>query len=105
MKRFVIITLYILSISLFPFHAFGKTGFSDVKETDWFYGTVMSLTEAGIINGYPSGEFRPGWTINADAFIKMTVTSLGHTDIQIGSQYWASRYIDKARELGLVIDG
>lgn len=101
----VIFLIFPVSVSLFPLHALGKTGFRDVKETDWFYESVMTLSRAGIINGYPSGDFHPDGSINADAFIKMTVTALGHTDIENGAEYWASTYIDKARELGLVIDG
>lgn len=114
MKRLVFLAIYLiflvflifpLSVSLFPLHALGKTGFGDVKETDWFYESVMTLSGAGIINGYPSGDFHPDGTINADAFIKMAVTALGYTGLVNGPEYWASTYIDKARELGLVIDG
>lgn len=34
-------------------------GFTDVPETAWFYDDVSAAVEAGIVNGYPDGTFRP----------------------------------------------
>jgi len=104
-KRIVyfIIAVVFLSFSI-PATAEAK-GYKDIKSTDWFNGTVMNLSDMGIIDGYPSGEFKPHGTVNVDAFIKMAVTALGHTDIKNGLFYWAKPYINKAKELGLVIDG
>jgi len=58
-------------------NVYGNRGYNDISETDWFFGTVMTLSGMGIVDGYPGGDFRPGGTINADAFIKMVVTALG----------------------------
>jgi hypothetical protein len=104
-KRLFLLTLCFVSILMLPFHAYGKIGFKDVQDIDWFYETVTSLCEAGVINGFPTGDFRPNEPINVDAFIKMTVTVLGYTDIKNGPFYWAKPYIDKAMELGLVKEG
>lgn len=36
-----------------------QSSFNDIKPTEWFYNSVVSLAEKGIINGYQNGEFRP----------------------------------------------
>ncbi len=87
-----------------------SAGFTDVKQTDWFAENVLALVERGVINGFPvSGsslfEFRPQDDVKVDAFIKMTVTALGFTDIKNGISYWAEPFIAKAKELFLVFDG
>ncbi|WP_459195658.1 S-layer homology domain-containing protein [Wukongibacter baidiensis] len=78
--------------------------FSDIEQSDWFVRTVAKLVRKGIINGYLDGTFRPQDSINADAFIKMTVVALKH-EVKNGEGYWAQTYIDKAKEIGIVKDG
>ncbi|MDD4494863.1 MAG: S-layer homology domain-containing protein, partial [Eubacteriales bacterium] len=87
-----------------------SAGFRDVKDADWFAGNVFALVEKGVINGFPvSGtalyDFKPQDDVKVDAFVKMTVTALGHTSIKNGSGYWAEPFINKAKELGLVLSG
>lgn len=36
-----------------------ETDFKDVKESDWYYDTVVSLTEIDAISGYDDNTFRP----------------------------------------------
>ena len=78
--------------------------FSDVKESDWFTQTVSKLVGLGIIDGYPDGTFKPEGSINTDAFIKMTVTALGH-NLENGENYWAEPYMEKAKEIDLIETG
>ncbi len=73
-------------------------------ETHWAKETITQLIDLGVINGYEDGIFKPENTVQVDEFIKMTVTSLGHT-LENGTPYWATTYIDKAKELGLVENG
>lgn len=45
----------------------GKTNkFSDVKESEWFYGTVSTVYEYGIISGYEDGSFKPDKVITRE---------------------------------------
>lgn len=78
--------------------------FSDIKETDWFTQTVSKLVGLGVIDGYEDGTFRPQGNIQTDAFIKMTVVALGY-DLENGEDYWASAYIEKAKDLELIEEG
>ena len=83
-----------------------SASYSDVRSGDWFAASVTDLSGRGVISGFPDGTFRPESTVLADAFIKMTVTSLGYTNIgNAAGESWAAGYIFKAMELGLVEQG
>lgn len=38
--------------------------FADVKNTDWFYGSVLSMSSKGLINGISDSQFAPAGTAN-----------------------------------------
>ncbi len=78
--------------------------FVDIKSSDWFADSMSKLVGIGVLNGY-DGKLNPNEQIKADEFVKMTITAMGYTDIQNGSEYWAMNYIVKATELGLVRNG
>lgn len=48
----------VLPALLMPASA-AQASFSDVKSSDWFYPYVTRLAQAGGINGYPDGTFKP----------------------------------------------
>lgn len=75
--------------------------FTDVNDSDWYYGNVIVLVEEGIIGGYGNGKFGPEDTMTADQFIKTMVVALGH-QLENGKTYWAQPYIDKALELNII---
>ena len=45
--------------------------FSDVSESDWFYGPVSYLAERGILSGFEDGTFRPKDTLTEAQLIKL----------------------------------
>lgn len=47
--------------------------FTDVHETDWFYGPVIDLAQAGVISGYADGTFRPNAYTTRAQFAKIVV--------------------------------
>lgn len=49
----------------------GAPHFPDVKSSDWFYIFVESNFNAGVVNGYPDGSFRPANPINRAEIAKM----------------------------------
>ena len=99
MKRFVMVVMSFVVLV----HSTYAVALTDVQE-HWAKESVGYLVELGIVDGFEDGTFKPEDTIQVDAFIKMVVTSLGHT-LENGSFYWASTFIDKAKELGLVKEG
>jgi hypothetical protein len=79
--------------------------FSDLKKTDWCIDTITTLTDKKIINGFQDGTFRPNTTIQVDQFIKMVIIALGYTNIEKIEGYWATPYIEKAIQIGIVEQG
>ena len=100
MKRFVMV---VMSFVVLVIHSTYAVALTDVQE-HWAKESVGYLVEGGVVDGFEDGTFKPEETVWVDAFIKMVVTSLGHT-LENGSSYWASTFIDKAKELGLVKEG
>lgn len=70
--------------------------FSDIRETDWFAGTVKKLVDLGGINGYPDGTFKPNNQITRAEFTKILVSALGYDNLSPTNSHWASGYVDKA---------
>ena len=68
--------------------------FTDVRETDWFYGNVMTLWNANVINGYPDGTFRPQNRVTVAEAYKMILLATGYQEQPQTSAHWASGYAD-----------
>ncbi|MDD6484941.1 MAG: S-layer homology domain-containing protein [Clostridiales bacterium] len=77
--------------------------FSDLAN-HWSKSIMMRLNGYGIINGYDDGTMHPDEYISAAEFITVTVKSLGF-EAETGEGYWATPYIQKAVETGLVEAG
>ncbi len=99
MRKFIVgIIVVVLGIRI----CYANGMFIDVEQRDWFCDNVYKLVEAGIVSGYPDGTFQPSQAVTVDQFVKMVLTSLGHANIKNGDEYWASEYIKKAEQIGLV---
>lgn len=83
--------------------AYIKHQFSDVRETDWFYPTVLRLVEKGYIAGYTDGSFKPQNNIRVSEFTKILILALDYK-VGVSGGYWAEGYINKAKELGIIQD-
>lgn len=55
--------------------------FNDVKKSDWYFDYVITLSNAGIIEGYPDGSFKPGAFVNRVEALKIILTALKMADI------------------------
>lgn len=70
----------------------------DVKESDYFYDAVMSLSERGIIQGYPDGSFQPHRSVTRGQSAKILANALNldmdnivnpnFTDIDENNEYY-----------------
>ena len=76
--------------------------FKDIKPDSWFAETVSRLVGKGGIDGYPDGTFKPNNTITRAEFTKILVSTLGHENLSKTGSHWASGYISKAEEIGLI---
>lgn len=53
-----------------------KAFFNDVKPNEWYAGAVGAAVEAGIINGYKDGTFRPNAKVSRQEVAAMIVQAL-----------------------------
>ena len=84
--------------------------FSDIKESDWYYENIKILAEAGIINGYSDGSFKPNNNLTKVEAVTMIIRALGrdsdHSNCNldknnnpfsdINKDYWAYEYLIEA---------
>ena len=68
----------------------GERLFSDVSESDWFYGPVSYLAEEGILCGFEDGTFRPKDTLTEAQLIKLMLKPWMPEDPEEpdGSRWW-----------------
>ena len=48
-----------------------KPGFKDVTTANTYYGAIAALANAGIINGYPDGTYKPGEPVQRNHMAKI----------------------------------
>ncbi len=64
--------------------------YSDVPESAWYAGYVNTLSELGVINGYPDGSFCAGETVTTGQFIKMLAVIAELVPVTNAGTHWAS---------------
>ena len=83
--------------------------YSDVNSNNWFNNAVSTLSNMGIIDGYPDGTFRPNAGITRAEFAKIAVSFFkDYVGETIGDRFtdisgkWYTTYINLAAELAIV---
>ena len=81
--------------------------FSDVSASDWYNNAISTLTNAGILDGYGDGTFRPNGNITRAEFATIAVrffdlTYEGEDLFPDISDHWARDYINQAAAAGFV---
>ena len=97
--------------------AFGLTGdasvssFSDVAETHWALSLIEACADAGIINGYEDGTFRPDSSVTRAEMAKMIAAAAELSgagsgsfsdDDGTGNWTWAAEYIYACYAAGII---
>jgi N-acetylmuramoyl-L-alanine amidase len=54
------------------------TYFSDIAPSDWYAGVVAAAAQAGIINGYEDGTFRPDRQITREELAAMVIRAMNY---------------------------
>ena len=84
------------------------TRYTDVPKESWSYEYIEELSEANILSGDGSGNFRPQDSVSREEFLKMLIVALDipltgdaadFTDVEAGS--WYAPYVATAAKLGL----
>ncbi len=102
-KPIFILSLAFLTLLASP--SFGsRLEFSDVKEGQWFYEPVMSLSSRGLIKGYGDNTFRPNDKVSFGEFLKIIMTATNNRAYErLDGRHWAyDIYLDAV--INAVID-
>ena len=77
--------------------------FKDVPVGSTFAGYIAYCVEAGLIDGYADGTFRPQGTLTGFAFLKMLLTALGYDSSIEGytGTNWTVNVASRATQIGL----
>ena len=76
--------------------------FSDVPESSWFYEDVMTLSESGVVSGYPDGTYRPTKKVTTGESLKMILLAAGYPEPEPAASHWARGYLNFAIEQGFL---
>lgn len=85
-----------------------ENGYSDVRAASWYNNAVSTMTNAGIVAGYPDGSFRPNAPITRAEFATIAarfsevVYNGGNSFTDVPENHWAARYIALAEYLGWI---
>lgn len=105
MKKSSIMLILLIAISLIPSRVTASTNnFSDTND-HWANEYIKSLVQDSIISGYPDGKFYPNNQIKVSEFTKIVINSLGQIVDNTDSSEWYTPYVNKAKELGIIIEG
>lgn len=85
--------------------------YSDMDESHWAYKQIKTLSDSGVLVGYPDGTFLPDENVTRAEFASMAIKALGqeHTNIiqpinysDVNTLYWAYDAIQKAVYFDLI---
>lgn len=93
-----------------------KSAYSDVKNTDEYFDSIMLLSKLDVMGGYEDGTFRPDNLVTRAEFSKLIITALGSAESAIAESvqgcdtifsdvtgsHWAAGYISAAAANGII---
>ncbi|MBU0687425.1 MAG: PorV/PorQ family protein [Candidatus Margulisbacteria bacterium] len=109
LTRAELATLLVRAMEVDMHAGYGKP-FKDVKEDHWAVEYISAAKRAGYMAGYPDGSFKPnkkitkveGVTVMArlDRLPLQAYSAAPYSDI--GSKHWAARYVQAAKDAGIL---
>lgn len=77
--------------------------YSDVSGSNWFYKYVVELSDAGVVNGYPAGNFQPNGDVKYGEALKLIMLAVGYNEQPApAGTHWATGYMNRAISDGLI---
>ena len=76
--------------------------FSDMSSSTWCYKYVVELSDAGVIDGYTDGSFKPDNTVTYGAALKLIMLAAGYPEQKPTDSNPFSGYLAKARSEGII---
>lgn len=74
--------------------------FTDVTTKHWAYNNIQNAFKLNIIQGYPTGEFKPQSNITYAEVVAIMVNALGKGKDIEGK--WPDNYLNKGKDLGVI---
>jgi len=78
----------------------GAVAFKDVAGTHWASGFIALAKNAGIVDGYPDGTFKPEGLVTYAEFAKMLVEAAGLS--KVAGLDWPANYVAAAQAAGML---
>ncbi|MGD9569978.1 MAG: S-layer homology domain-containing protein [Sedimentibacter sp.] len=78
-----------------------QTSFTDVIDTEWYYEQVLIAQNAGYLDGYPDGTFKPNNNITREEFCKIIDAIVDLIELPGANKpvdevsTWATEYVNK----------
>ncbi len=76
--------------------------FKDVTSSTWCYKYVVEMNDAGVIDGYQDGSFRPDKTVTYGQALKLIMLAAGYQPQKATGAHWASGYLSQAKRDNLI---
>lgn len=92
--------IFILTILIAMLVCSCAYGYSDVKQSDWFYDNVTEMSDIGYLSGYEDGSFRPGGIITKAELVSVVGRAAGLTASAGQTSHWAAPMLQAALEKG-----
>ena len=106
-KLFLLILAVIMCLGMISTVFAAEIKFNDVKETDWFYGDVMSAVDMGLINGKGEGVYAPNDNLTYAEAVKLAACMHqlyidGVVTLKNGTANWYDTYVDYCVDNGII---
>ncbi len=88
--------------------------FDDIADDNWAAGAIEALTDAGIVSGYPDGQYRPDLEVDRGSMAVYVARAVAGSDENVpegpgeatfpdvGTDHWAYRYVEYVVAVGIV---
>ncbi|MBO5179240.1 MAG: S-layer homology domain-containing protein [Clostridia bacterium] len=101
------ILIFILCFMLVGITSFAAIRFSDVADSYWGAEVIYKLANAGVINGYDDGTYKPLKSVTYGEFIKLVMANFLPADfegegVDTDFEHWAAPYVKLAEIYGII---
>lgn len=102
-KRFSLVLMLIMLLSVCQIPAIAAASFSDVPPTFWAYNEIMEAVNKGITNGYADGTFKPANSVTNAHFIAFLARAFYSDEYDdTGANPWYKPYSDTLNSHGIL---
>ena len=104
------ILIFSFCFMLIGITSFAAIRFSDVADSYWGAEVIYKLADAGVINGYEDGTYKPLKSVTYGEFIKLVMATFLPADFESEGvtsdfEHWAAPYVKLAELYGVIDEG